>query len=65
MLIWRGYSRLIGDDEGGKAPAIVTHRTAMTHLPQEYRGRVVGSPGRNVLGEFTNMLDEVNWIVEI
>ncbi len=37
----------------------------MTHLIQQYRGRVVDSPGDNILAEFTSVVDAVNCGVEI
>jgi adenylate cyclase len=52
-----GYSRLMRDDEEATVQTITTYRTAMTHLIQEYRGRVVDSPGDNILAEFTSVVD--------
>ena len=37
----------------------------MTHLIQLYRGRVVDSPGDNILAEFTSVVDAVNCGVEL
>ncbi|NIQ92635.1 MAG: guanylyl cyclase, partial [Gammaproteobacteria bacterium] len=44
---------------------LTTYRTAMTHLIHQYRGRVVDSPGDNILAEFTSVVDAVNCAVEI
>ncbi|EFK96915.1 adenylate/guanylate cyclase [sediment metagenome] len=60
-----GYSRLMRDDEAATVRIITSHRTAMTHLIEQYRGRVVDSPGDNVLAEFTSVVDAVNCGVEI
>ncbi len=60
-----GYSRLMRDDEEATVHTITIHRTAMTHLIQQYRGRVVDSPGDSILAEFTSVVDAVNCAVEI
>ena len=60
-----GYSRLMRDDEEATVRTITTYRTAMTHLIEQYRGRVVDSPGDNILAEFTSVVDAVNCGVEI
>jgi len=60
-----GYSRLMRDDEEATVRTITSYRTAMTHLIEQYRGRVVDSPGDNVLPEFTSVVDAVNCGVEI
>ena len=60
-----GYSRLMREDEEATVRTLTTYRTAMTHLIQQYRGRVVDSPGDNILAEFTSVVDAVNCSVEI
>ena len=60
-----GYSRLMREDEEATVRTITTYRTVMTHLIQQYRGRVVDSPGDNILAEFTSVVDGVNCAVEI
>jgi adenylate cyclase len=60
-----GYSRLMREDEEATVHTLTTYRTAMTHLIQQYRGRVVDSPGDNLLAEFTSVVDAVNCSVEI
>ena len=60
-----GYSRLMREDEEATVRTITSFRTAMTHLIEQYRGRVVDSPGDNVLAEFTSVVDSVNCGVEI
>jgi adenylate cyclase len=60
-----GYSRLMRDDEENTVQTITTYRKAMTHIIQQYRGRVVDSPGDNILAEFSSVVDGVNCAVEI
>jgi adenylate cyclase len=60
-----GYSRLMREDEESTVRTITNYRTAMTHLIEQYRGRVVDSPGDNVLAKFTSVVDAVNCGVEI
>ena len=60
-----GYSRLMREDEEATVRTITGHRTAMTHLIEHYRGRVVDSPGDNILAEFSSVVDAVNCGVEI
>jgi class 3 adenylate cyclase len=60
-----GYSRLMGDDEEATVRTLTTYRTAINDLVQQYRGRVVDTPGDNILAEFTSVVDAVNCAVEI
>jgi adenylate cyclase len=60
-----GYSRLMQDDEEATVRTITTYRRAITHIIEQYRGRVVDSPGDNILAEFTSVVDAVNCGVEI
>ncbi len=60
-----GYSRLMDDDEEATVRAITSYRSAITDLVQQYRGRVVDSPGDNILAEFASVVDSVNCAVEI
>jgi adenylate cyclase len=60
-----GYSRLMGQDEEATVRTITSHRTAITNLIQHYRGRVVDSPGDNILAEFTSVVDAVRCTVKI
>ncbi len=60
-----GYSRLMRDNEEATIRTLTTYRTAMANLIQQYRGRVVDSPGDNLLAEFTSVVDAVNCAVEI
>jgi len=60
-----GYSLLMRDDEEATVHTLTTYRNAMTHLINQYRGRVVDAPGDNILAEFTSVVDAVNCGVEI
>ncbi len=60
-----GYSRLMRDDEEATIRTLTTYRTAVTGLIQQYRGRVVDSPGDNILAEFSSAVDAVNCAVEV
>ena len=60
-----GYSRLMRDDEQATVRTITGHRAALADLVQQYRGRVVDSPGDNLLAEFGSVVDAVNCAVEM
>ena len=60
-----GYSRLMDDDEEATVRTLTSLRSAITDLVQQYRGRVVDSPGDNILAEFASVVDSVNCAVEI
>ena len=60
-----GYSRLMGDDEEATIQTLTAYRELMTLLIQQYRGRVVDSPGDNLLAEFPSVVDAVQCAVEV
>jgi adenylate cyclase len=60
-----GYSRLMDDDEEATVRTLKTYRTAINDLVQQYRGRIVDSPGDNILAEFSSVVDAVNCAVEL
>ena len=60
-----GYSRLMGEDEEATVRTLTSYRKAITSLTQQFRGRVVDSPGDNVLAEFASVVDAVQCSVEI
>ena len=60
-----GYSRLMREDEETTIRTLTTYREAMATLIQKYRGRVVDSPGDNLLAEFASVVDAVKCAVEI
>jgi len=61
----KGYSRLMRDDEDETIRTITAYRKAITNLVEQYRGRVVDSPGDNILSEFGSGVDAVNCAVEV
>jgi adenylate cyclase len=61
----KGYSRLMGEDEEATVRTITAHRKVITSVIQKYRGRVVDSPGDNILAEFISVVDAVQSAVEI
>ena len=54
-----GYSRLMGEDEAATVKTLSSYREIMTTLIQQHRGRVIDSPGDNVLAEFASVVDAV------
>ena len=60
-----GYSRLMDDDEEATVRTLTAYRTTISNLVQQYGGRVVDSPGDNILAEFKSVVDAVNCAVEI
>jgi adenylate cyclase len=60
-----GYSRLMGDDEDATIRTLTAYRELMSTLIQKHRGRVVDSPGDNLLAEFLSVVDAVRCAVEI
>ena len=60
-----GYSRLMDDDEAATVRTLTAYRSAITDLVQQFSGRVVDSPGDNILAEFTSVVDAVSCAVEI
>jgi adenylate cyclase len=59
-----GYSRLMGDDEEATIRTLTEYRDAITALVNQHKGRVVDSPGDNVLAEFASVVDAVRCAVE-
>jgi len=54
-----GYSRLMGEDEEATIRTLTYYRELMTPLIKGHRGRVVDSPGDNLLAEFGSVVDAV------
>jgi TolB-like protein/Flp pilus assembly protein TadD len=53
------------DDEEATVRTLKAYRAAINDLVQQYRGRIVDSPGDNILAEFSSVVDAVNCAVEI
>ena len=60
-----GYSRLMEDDEFATVRTLETYRETLVEVISNYSGRVVDSPGDNVLAEFVSVVDSVESAVEI
>jgi adenylate cyclase len=61
----KGYSRLMGEDEEWTLRTLKTYKGLIRSLVGEHRGRVVASPGDNVLAEFASVVNAVECAVEI
>ena len=61
----KGYSRLMGEDEEATVLTITDYREVIGSVVQKRRGRVVDSPGDNILAEFASVMDAVRGAVEI
>jgi adenylate cyclase len=61
----KGYSRLMGEDEVGTVRTLKNYRELVSQVICEYRGRVVDSPGDNLLAEFASVVDAVESAIEI
>jgi adenylate cyclase len=58
-----GYSRLMGEDEAATVRTLDQYKEVMSELIRQHRGRVVDSPGDNLLAEFTSVVDGVQCAV--
>jgi len=61
----QGYSRLMGEDEDGTVRTLAAYREVMSDFIRKHRGRVVDSPGDNILAEFASVVDAVRSAVAI
>jgi TolB-like protein/class 3 adenylate cyclase len=61
----KGYSRLMGEDEEATIRTLTAYREVMATLIQRHRGRVVDSPGDNLLAEFASVVDAVQGAIAI
>ena len=55
----KGYSRLMGENEAETVKTLTAYRKIMGVLIQRHRGRVIDSPGDNILAEFGSVVDAV------
>jgi len=60
-----GYSRLMAEDETFTVKTIGAYREVVASLIKQHRGRVVDSPGDNVLAEFSSVVDAVQCAVAV
>jgi adenylate cyclase len=61
----KGYSRLMGEDELATVRTLEAYRKMVAEVIRNYSGRVVDSPGDNLLAEFASVVDAVESAVEI
>jgi len=61
----QNYSRLMRDDETATVRTLNACREVMTKLIRQHHGRVVDSPGDNLLAEFSSVVDGVQAAVAI
>ena len=61
----KGYSILMADDEIFTIKTIKEYRDIISRCIEQHNGRVVDSPGDNVLSEFASAVDAVQCAVEI
>lgn len=61
----KGYSRLMEEDEDSTVRALKICRELIGELVLKHRGRVVDSPGDNILAEFGSVVDALRSAVEI
>ena len=61
----KDYSRLMGEDEEATIRTLTAYREVMATLIEQHRGRVVDSPGDNLLAEFASAVDAVQGAVAI
>jgi adenylate cyclase len=53
------------DDEEATVRDIAAHRVLISDIIQQHHGRVVDSPGDNILAEFASVVDAVNGAIKI
>jgi adenylate cyclase len=61
----KGYSRLMEENEAETVQALKARRELMTSFIEQHRGRVVDSPGDNLLAEFASVVEAVDCAVKI
>ncbi|MEJ2726136.1 MAG: adenylate/guanylate cyclase domain-containing protein [Deltaproteobacteria bacterium] len=61
----KGYSRLMGEDELYTIETLKSYREVISSFVREYGGRVVDSPGDNILAAFDSVVDAAECAVKI
>jgi adenylate cyclase len=61
----KGYSRLMGEDEEATIRTLTEYRKIISDQVKQHEGRVVDSPGDNVLAEFASVVDALKCAVQI
>jgi adenylate cyclase len=60
-----GYSRLMGEDEAATINTLEAYKELISLLIKQHRGRIIDSPGDNLLADFSSVVDAVACAVEI
>ena len=60
-----GYSRLMEDNEEATVRTLTAYREVLSTLIQQHNGRVIDSPGDNLLAEFASVVDAVQCAVAV
>jgi len=60
-----GYSRLMEEDEAWTIQSLEENKKLISDLVEEYKGRIVDSPGDNILAEFNSVVNAVECAVKI
>ena len=59
------YSRLMSEDEEATVRTLTAYREILTTLIQQHNGKVLDSPGDNLLAEFASVVDAVQCAVAV
>ena len=60
-----GYSKLMRDDEEATVRDIGSKQLLIKEIVEQNKGRVIDSPGDNILAEFVSVVDAVNGAIKI
>ncbi len=60
-----GYSQLMEADEVSTVQTVESYRKTVCSLIEQHSGRVIDSPGDNILSEFGSVVDAVQCAVEV
>jgi adenylate cyclase len=61
----KGYSRLMGEDEESTVRRLKENKDVITRLVGQHRGRVIDSPGDNLMAEFASAVDAVECAIAV
>jgi adenylate cyclase len=61
----KGYSIFLDDDEAFTIRTLKEYSGIMSNCIEQHNGRVVDSPGDNLLGEFSSIVDAIQCAVKI
>ena len=60
-----GYSKLMGDDERATVLTLTNYREVFADHIARHKGRVIDSPGDNLLAEFASPVEAVDAAIDI